>query len=267
MRYKEGFHWPPSEEFERKERDILILRGRTGLPPQQVSAVSYVGAPETGHRTLRIGAAGGVYGQRAGLFQELSLRFAIHDYLDAPRGYPEDAVLEMGLLRVRFDAANRHLFIERADAVHIVSAAPVDRWFIKPSWKIWAGGAQARELGCGGWNCLYGGLATGGGFAWRPAHPVLFNAMIDAEAGGGTPFRHRFRVGFGGSAEAVLNLGRFAQTGLSARYIRFLAGDVTSRPTLAAAQALNLGGRMQARVVVESHGPYLDGRLELLGYF
>jgi hypothetical protein len=117
LRYKEGIHEKPSAAFARTERELLILRGRTGVPPQDPVVVPGVDAPERGHRTFRIGIGGGLSkrgGTPAG-FEELAFRLALHDHLDAPRGYVGDAVLEMGSFKLRFDNDRRAVALDRAD--------------------------------------------------------------------------------------------------------------------------------------------------------
>lgn len=272
LRYKEGLTWPPSESFERKERELLVMRGRTRAPPQSVQNVAFVGAPETGHRTLRLSLGAGTTGngqsyERGQTFQDFSIRFAIHDFLDAHQGYPEDALLEMVNLRLRFVNQPNKLFVDRLNLLHIVSAAPINSWFIAPSWKVWAGGAQAYELGCLGWSCSYGGLNTGGGFAWRPFRPTLLWSMADLAAHAGPAFRGSYRVGLGGSAGAVISWGRLAQTELGGQYVRHLLGDTRSFPTFSMGHAFNLGRRVQLRFVAESFAWHVFARAELMAYF
>lgn len=272
LRYKEGFTWPPTPSFERKERELLVLRGRTGMPPQTVADIQYVDAPERGHRTLRLTAAGGsTFDAKARAvgegFADLSLRFAIHDYLDAPLGYPEDASLEMVSLRLRLLVESQRFFIERLTLLNIVSAAPVDRWLISPSWKVWAGGGQAHELGCASWDCSFGGVTSGGGFAWRPWRPWLLFMMGDLQVQGSPTFKHNFRAGLGGSFGSTIRWGRVAQTELGAQYIQHLVGDTRNRPLFSFGHAFNLGSRMQARLVADSFGRFVFSRAEFVAYF
>src|SRR5581483_3047074 len=173
LRYKTGFGAAPDDDFKRRERRMFLARGRLGLPPDGLAIRPGIDAPERGHQTLRLALGAGVSDQ-AGPFQTLAVRGAIHDYLDPARGYPADAELEMGQLRLRFDDGARALRVDRVDLVNIVSASPLDRWIRDVSWKVWFGADNARELGCeqpgsdrAGWRCLYAGLTTGGGVAAR----------------------------------------------------------------------------------------------------
>lgn len=269
LRYKEGLRWPPTPFFETTERELLIARGKTGLPPQPVTDVQVVDAPERGHGSHRLGLAAGGY-RGGGLFQELQMRLAIHDYLDPARGYPADAQLEMAHLRLRFEDRERRVLVERFSLLDIVSAAPVDRWLIKPSWRVWAGLGQARELPCAGWGCTFGGLVTGGGFAFRPIRPWLVQAMLEGTFAGGAPFAHGYRAGGGPSLLTAVAWGHFTQTLLEARQHWYFAGDRRHRPDFMAGQAVNLGSRAQLRLVARGVGLEHRGHeagLELLGYF
>ena len=174
LRYREGFKSAdPSDEFKKRERRMLLARGRLGVPPQEMMARSAVDAPERGHGTLRLGVGGG-FSDRPGSFETLSIRAAIHDFLDPSPGYPENAQLEMAQCACASTTTARRLGLDRIDMVNIVSASPVDRWVHSVSWKAWLGAENARELGCerpgsdrAGWRCLYAGGTVGGGFAAR----------------------------------------------------------------------------------------------------
>jgi hypothetical protein len=158
LRFREGLKKDPSAEFQKKERDLLILRGRTGLEPLQQDVRAASEAPETGHRSLRLGAAGGWVGSQHLSFEELSVRMALHDFLDPQRGYLDDAELEMIQLRLRFYNQSHRFFPERLDALNILSVSGYDRWIPKTAWMVRAYGAQAHNLGCFGLRCSYGAL-------------------------------------------------------------------------------------------------------------
>jgi hypothetical protein len=271
LRYKEGGKEPPTEKFARTERDLLVLRGRTGMPPQPLVVEPAVDAPEQGHRTFRVSAGGGVgqaaAGAKAAAFEELAIRVAIHDHLDAPRGYVADAVLEMGNIRLRFDNQQRTAAFERVDFIHIVSPAPLDSWAPKLSWSARIGGEQAHGLGCSGWSCLVGGAGAGGGLATKLGRPLLLYGLVESEVQAGAPLEDHYRIGLGGSATAVLRLGSFWHTQLGARWLYYFLGD--SRHPLGAlvGQAWNLGQRAQLRAIGELAGRYREARLEAVAYF
>jgi len=269
LRYREG--GKETERFARTERDLLVLRGRTGVPPQPVTVEPSVDAPERGHRTFRVGLGGGLGQKRRGAptgsFEELAVRVAIHDHLDSPRGYVADAVLEMGHFRLRFDNDRRSAALERADLIHIVSPAPLDSWAPKLSWSARIGGEQVRALGCDGWSCLAGGAGAGGGLATHLGRPLLLYALVESELQAGGPLREHHRVGLGGSATAVLRLGSFWHSQVGARWLYYFLGDRRRPLSALAGQAFDLGRRAQLRAIAELTGEYREARLEAIAYF
>jgi hypothetical protein len=267
LRFREGLTKDPSPEFLRKERELLILRGRTGVPPLETEVKPGSDAPETGHRAFRLGLAGGMTNAQHAVFEEISLRLALHDFLDPSRGYLDDAELEMMGLRIRFENAARRVSPERLDLLNILSVSGYDRWIPKTAWMIRAGGAQARNLGCAGVRCSYGSLNTGGGISLRLGHPFLFFLLTDADLAAGGPFSDHYRIGLGGFAGAVLRLGRFAQTRAEGRYDFYFLGDRRRAPVVSVGQGFNLGAWAQLRLVGDAVGSYREARAELLGYF
>jgi hypothetical protein len=278
LRYREGFKSAePSDEFKKRERRMLLARGRLGVPPQEVVARSSVDAPERGHGTLRL-AVGGGFAHVAGSFETLAVRGAIHDFLDPSGGYPESAQLEMGQLRVRFDNESRRLRLDRADLVNILSAAPIDRWVHSVSWKAWIGVENARELGCerpasdrSGWRCLYAGATTGGGFATRfgPARRLLSFVLAETDAGAGPAFSggHHFRVGIGGEAGLIGEAGTLWRFQLGARYIYYALGETGPALRTRVAQSLSIGNGLALRLAVDTANTYAEATTELVGYF
>lgn len=267
LRFREGLTKDPSPEFLRKERELLILRGRTGVPPLESAVQPASDAPETGHRSLRLGLAGGLASPQHAAFEEISLRLALHDFLDPSRGYLDDAELEMGQVRIRFQNATHRLFPERLDLLNILSVSGYDRWIPKTAWTIRAGGDQAHNLGCAGVRCSYGNLNTGGGISLRLGHPFLFFLLTDVDLAAGAPFFDHYRIGAGGFAGAVLRLGRFSQTTTEGRYIYYFLGDRRRAPVISVGQGFNLATWAQIRLVGDAVGSYREARAELLGYF
>ena len=275
MRFREGLRNEPTDDFKRRERKLLLARGRTGAPPVVLEARPATDAPERGHATLRVSAGAG-WDNAGGLFERLSIRPALHEYLDPPPGYPADSTLVMGNLALRFDDPSRHLRLDHLDALDVVSTAPYDRWINGVSWKVWAGADNARELGCDGpaanprgWSCLYGGVTTGGGLAARfgPGGRALGMLFGDADAGAGPAFpRDRFRVGFGPEAMIVAPVASFWQWQLGGRYIYYPLGDTGGHVRLSAVEAFRLSRALALRVGVATADSYAEAWTELFVY-
>jgi hypothetical protein len=277
MRFREGLDKEPSPEFKKRERKLLLARGRLGVPPQTVEATPVIDAPEHGHPTLRVSIGGGD-ANHTGPFQRLGFRAALHDYLDPPDGYPVDSELEMVDLKLRFDDQPRRFTVDRFDGLNILSALPYDRWLRGLSWKVWAGADNARELGCDrpeqdphGWRCLYGGVTTGVGVAARfgPGRRALGYALADADAGAGPAFsgHHDFRIGGGAEANVVAEVTSAWRWQLGGRYIYYPLGATGGvlRGTLG--ESLRLGRSAALRLGVAVAGHYAEASADLCGYF
>jgi hypothetical protein len=277
FRFKEGLRAVDTDAFKKRERQLLLARGRLGVPPQEVTTRPEVEAPEQGHATARLSIGGGASDQ-AGGFATLAVRGAIHDYLDPGSGYPPDARLVMGGLRLRFEEAMRAPRIDRFDALDIVSAAPLDRWVHAPSWKVWAGADNARELGCErsgaenrGWRCLYGGLVTGGGLAFRfgPRDALLMLLLAETDMAAGPAFAagDYYRVGGGGEALLVGGTRDRWRFEVGARYTYYLLGARGPRRAAHVSQSFMLSKSFAVRMGGELVGSFRQASAELVAFF
>lgn len=277
LRYRDGLRAEPSDAFKRRERRMLVARGRLGVPPQELAVRPMVGAPEQGHDTFRLALGGGLANQ-SGPFQLVSVRGAIHDLLDPGRGYPADSRLEMGELRLRFDDRPRRLSLDRFDAVDILSASPLDRWVRTVSWKVWVGADNARELGCArpgsdraGWRCLYGSVITGGGAAVRfgPGGRLLLSMLAETDLSVGPAFANHDDYRIGGGGEATLSGGagerwRFEAGG---RYLYYFLGVRGGVLRGRVAQGVMLSRMLSLRLAADVAGDFAQLGAEALAYF
>ncbi|HEY4186324.1 MAG TPA: DUF4105 domain-containing protein, partial [Polyangia bacterium] len=277
FRYRQGLGVEPTLAFKKKERRLLLARGRVGIPSQEIDTSPGIDAPERGHGTLRIGLGAGTSDQR-GWFQTLAVRGAIHDYLDSSRGYPRDAQLAMANLVLRFTDGPHRLSLDHLDMIDIVSASPLDRWVKSLSWKVWLGVDNARELGCErseserqGWRCLYAGATTGGGGAARfgPEGRLLLFALVETDAGAGPAFKtgQRYRVGGGLEAGLVAEASARWRFLLGAREILYFLGDRRENRRAQVTAAVTLMRGLDLRVGVDVAGTYTDVMAQALAFF
>jgi hypothetical protein len=267
LRFREGMKKETSQDFKTKERDLLILRGRTGIPPQDPGTRPTTDAPETSHRSMRVGVGVGAMRDTGNSFEDLTFRLSLQDFLDPPRGLLDDAALEMAQIRLRFENQTHRFFPERVDLVNLLSASAWDDWIPKTAWKVRASGSIARSFGCHGYTCAYGGVDTGAGIALRLGRPFLVYFLTDAEFSAGPAFHGDFRVGMGGLAGAILRLGYLSQTEIQSRYVYYFFGDTRRGLVMQIGQAINFGRYAQVRATVETVGHYREGRLEWMMYF
>lgn len=277
LRFRTGLKNAPTPEFKRKEHKLLLARGAAGVPAATISNDGGVGAPEDGHDTFRMSFGWGL-SNHDGPFQRLTLRGALHDFLDPSPGYPADAVLEMGRLSLQFDDRARRLRLDRLDLINIVSALPMDRWIQGASWQVWFGVDNARELGCdrpgsdrAGWRCLYVGATTGGGTALRFGRGEwgLLYAMAGVDVGAGPAFsgNHSVRAGAGAEATFVAALTSWWRLEARARWFYYPLSTSGGVARAALTQAWQLTRAAALRAGVATTGTYAEATLMLHAYF
>jgi hypothetical protein len=277
LRFHGGNLADPGETYKLRERRILLARGRLGVPPQETVVAPAVAAPESGHATMRARVGAGIADQ-GGPFQTLSLRIAIHDDLDPPRGFPANARLQMGDLRLRFEDRAQRVELDRFDVIDIVSAGPFDSWLKSTSWKVWFGADNARELGCeqpgsshAGWRCLYAGVTTGGGVALPLGRAPWATLLLlsEADLGFGPAFSaaNDYRAGVGGEARLTGGAGNRWRFELGARAIYYALGLRGPVLHTRALQSIALGRGLALRFGAETDGSYADATGEVVMYF
>lgn len=267
------------EPYKRREREILVLRGRTGVPARTEAARPDVAAPEEGHATSRVGLEGGTTDGASGRspFLDLSLRGSLHDFLDDDHGYAADTQLEMGHLQLRFEPERRRVFLNRLDALHIVSAVPYERWLAQPSWRVWVGAdrtfgrprrsTDARDSAREGWDSLFGGVHIGGGMALGLRRWLLAYGTLESDLGAGPGLAGGYRIGLAGRGALVVRPTTWWSLEGTARYGYYVLGDRERRLRATAAQAFSLGRHVQLRVRGMLDGDYREASVGLHAYF
>jgi len=277
MRFLTGLKNAPTPAFKRKEHKLLLARGAAGVPATPISTDAGVAPPEAGHDTFRLSFGWGVANQQ-GPFQRLTLRAALHDFLDPPAGYPADAVLQMGRLSLQFDDRARRLRLDRLDLIDIISIVPLDRWIQGVSWQVWFGVDNARELGCdrpasdrAGWRCLYVGATTGGGTAVRfgPGQRALVYVMAGLDLGTGPAFAgdHAVRAGAGGEATLVAALTSWWRLEARARWFYYPLSQSGAVGRATVTQAWQLTRAAALRAGLAKANDYAEVSLMLHAYF
>lgn len=160
--------------------------------------------PHKGHGSSRLGLGAGLAdpargGRPAMSFFQLDYRLALHDLSDAPAGYPEFSQLEFLPMRIRFSPEQQRVRVEDLSLLRIISLNPVDRFNMRPSYKVRVGAVTFRDERCA--ECTLGALELGGGLAVATSNRALtFWTTLDAgfyavRFGGDSPDRVRFQVG------------------------------------------------------------------------
>ncbi|HEX7124990.1 MAG TPA: DUF4105 domain-containing protein [Thermodesulfobacteriota bacterium] len=168
-------------EAARRKRRLLAARSAIRLAsPDLAIEPPYDRMPQVGHDSARAGLGFG-WSDHLGPFERLDFRFALHDLTDPEAGYPDYAQIEFFSTRLRYNSDPDTLWLERFDAVRVVSLSPVTRFTRQFSWKIGFGAKTIRDESCR--DCLAANFDLGGGYALtlldRPR--VVAFAMADVE--------------------------------------------------------------------------------------
>jgi hypothetical protein len=92
---------------------------KLNIDSQEVVIMPLTASPETGHKTLKVGAGAG--SRNGKVFQHLMLRAGYHDLLDPDAGYPTDARIEMFSARVRHYPKSKQVELDQFTLLNIVS--------------------------------------------------------------------------------------------------------------------------------------------------
>jgi hypothetical protein len=146
-----------------RARQVLLER-RSALavvsPPLEVP-IPAARAPELGHDSFRVGAGSG-WSSKDGALALLQFRLALHDLGDPPDGYPPLAQIEFLPTRLRLAPRDGRAELDESWFVRVLSLNDVNRFDLRPSWRVQFGAATVRDAGCDA--CLAAGGELGAGF-------------------------------------------------------------------------------------------------------
>lgn len=197
--YRKGFSPDVSPAVRALERAILVRRAKVPEAPTPLPAPPWAAPPDQGHRRKRLILGGG--GRRGGGYGELAWRPGYHDLLDAPRGFVPGSAIEAVSWRLRYDGAQRRLYVRDLRLIEILSVAPFDPWMKKPSWSVGTGLDTAFETERPAPDALVYEGHAGSGLAFEPWSGALAFGLLQAEGSVGAALREGGRVG-GGLAAA-----------------------------------------------------------------
>lgn len=264
LRFRAGFAPDLPPQTAKTERELLVARGKLGLPPAPEPQPERL-RPDLGHPTHRLGVYQG--GDRHTGFTEVQFRAALHDLPTPGQGYIPDSQLEMGSVRARWDYRRKEAYIEKLDIASIVTLSPLDSWIKRASWKASFGVDQARELGCGGVSCMYGAVNAGVGPAVSSSffRREVWYAFAEGDAGAAPVFADGWRVGGGASAGVVFDLAARLRAQVEATGIKYQRG--ADRQRLRAVLAYQLTRGLEVRGTFDRRVPATEGGLSVLAYF
>ncbi len=196
--------------LERRAALSVVSKEGQALPP-------FREMPHTGHDSGRLGLGSG-WSKADGAFQSLSVRLALHDLADPPRGYPETAQIEFLPIELRYRAERHQLTLENIQLVHIFSLNPISAFEKRWSWTVGTGVGRIRDVGCR--DCLAASGELGAGASLSFADNALLMWLMPH-----TELQVPVRTGLAG----VLRFGLGGIAGLRWRLSDELVGLVSGK--------------------------------------
>jgi hypothetical protein len=223
VRYRGLAAYKEKDPLSGTEKQLLESRSRLPVRSETVKIEPITDAPETGHKSVRVGAGAGWDGKDS--FEEISFRPGYHDLLDRQKGYNPGSQIEGLHARFRYYNETEKFRLHRLDLVHILSLTPIDALFRKPSWNVSAGW-DTVPVGNGspGHRVFRLSGGVGGAFQSKLWRSELYYALAEADAEYGRSFIPRFRAGAGGTGGIIVDLLSRWRLSLRMRYISYPAG-------------------------------------------
>ncbi len=180
-----------------QQRSLQLLRARSllGRADDDYLPIADPGRPEHGHGSNRLALGLGIRGDD--WYQELRLRPAYHNLLDADQGYLAGSQIDFANLVLRYYPERRQGTLQALDLIDIVSLSPRHAFFHPVSWKMTTGFRQ-RQFADGEDHLIYR-LNPGGGFTWGNDRTLAY-VLFETEALLSGRFRDSFALGIGGTA-------------------------------------------------------------------
>jgi hypothetical protein len=239
---------------------------RTAAPEPMIETPVHE-MPQVGHGSGRAGIASG-YSDRLRFFERLDFRFALHDLVDPPEGYPKHAQIEFLSTRLRHNVEAHSVWLDDFALFRVVSLSPLTAFDRQLSWKVEAGATTIRDESCR--DCLAGTFEVGGGLAqaFFESPGLIYFLTADAEVAASPGFRGSdVRLGVGPTGGVQLSLGRrFSSLATASwKYLALVDLDrsyefgVTNRWHVTRAFSLSLEGRRYSTA--------WEGALGILYYF
>lgn len=216
-------------------RSLLAERSKVDAPDLPEEPTPTV-RPEHGHGSARISLGAGT--RNASDYQELRLRPAYHDLLDAQTGYVEGAQIEFLDLALRRDQASGDVKLEKLTLASIVSLAPRDELLKPRSWRLSAG-AQRIDHAPGG-RPLVAYVDGGAGVASQLDKHVLAYALAEGSLLAAAALEQGHAGGAGASAGLMIDASPLWRIHGYGRGLRYFTGELHSLLEVGLDQRLTL---------------------------
>lgn len=208
------------DAYQQRSLELLRARSRLGRAGEDYLGLADPGRPDHGHGSNRLALGIGVRGDD--WYQELRLRPAYHNLLDADQGYLAGSQIDFANLVLRYTPERNQLALQTFDLIDIVSLSPRHAFFKPVSWKVTTGFHQ-RQFEDADDHLVYR-LNPGGGFTWGDER-VMAYLLMETEGLLSGRFRDSFALGIGGSAGVLATPLPAWKVHLAARQLWYELGD------------------------------------------
>lgn len=265
LRYKGATDQDRAQDFKAKNRSILVARSQIKIPSAPFQVEPFSLSPEHGHETLRVGE--GVGWRNNDLFQEISVRAAYHDLLDPDTGYPPDAQIELGDLRLRHYHHRNQFRVERFTFANVISLAPIDSLFVSPSWKINVGMNTVKTASCDLCSNGHVNAGVGGALETQVFQREVFFLFGELDANVSGAYKENHRVGGGVSGGVMATINNNWKWLVSAGYLAYPLGDRSDDIPISVGQRWTFAKNFAVRTTFTHHDNDNEIFGVLHGYF
>ena len=213
------------EDVERetyRKRSLTLLKSRSQLGQVEEGFLDLTdpGRPDQGHGSNRLALGPGLWDND--WYQELRIRPAYHNLLDADQGYLPGSQIDFANLVLRLFPERRKLQLQRLDLINIVSLSPRHAFYHPVSWKVSTGFQQTifddRD------DHLVYQLNPGGGFTWGDTQ-AMYYGMVETDLLLSGRYRDNFALGLGATVGLLASPLPDWKVHLSGRQIWYETGD------------------------------------------
>lgn len=265
LRYRSLTDRDEAEQYQTNNRSILVRRSHIPVPSSPFDVKPYSLSPEYGHATPRTGL--GLGWRNDELFEEVSFRAAYHDLLDPDPGYTPDAQIELLELGLRHYHGRNQFRVERFTFANVLSLAPIDPWFISPSWKIKVGMNTVKFQSCDLCSNGYFNAGAGGALETQLLKREVFFLFGEVDANVSGAYDENHRVGGGASAGMMATVTEDWKWLGSVGYLRYPLGDDSDDFNISVGQRWTFAKNLAFRATFSHHDRDNEVLAVLHGYF
>ncbi|MGK5093608.1 DUF4105 domain-containing protein [Deltaproteobacteria bacterium TL4] len=265
LRYRLNTKQENKTAHKKLRQALLIARSQLKVKSPESEIKPYSGAPEEGHRVVRMGFGIGQQNQEA--FEEIEFKASYHDLLDRETGYTPGAQIGLFNFQFRNYAESEQTILKKFIIAEVISLTPISRMFLQPSWKF---NVQWENTGPG--ECSFCRLVhlNGGGGASFQTHLFqreVFYAFAEADLHYGEALVSHYQLGLGGTTGVLMDLRSFWKVNLFVQSFAYPTTDQANKTQISLQQNIIFSTNFAFRFEVDSLDNDYEGKAAVLFYF